>query len=186
MPRITVTNDAAAKNIASLAAELGLTTQATRYAASNSIERDFVPLSDDEFLVWSLFCGKAYSTAEELAGYAFDTIPAEILQYWKRLKDNYAFDRFEVRTTASVARQHQDPLLIGYFGPKAYLLARWGLESPEALPIREVAKKVADMLWATNPHDYEYVGFFQKRVFNGKLMWPPYNRHYEIALKLAK
>jgi hypothetical protein len=136
---------AADEKTASLAAQLGLKKQAERYARACSVERDFVPMSVDEQTVWFAFCPKMYrSTREgELENYSFDTIPAEVIEYWARIKQNYAFDSFTIRTTEKVA----DPLLIGWFGQAAYLLARWGLESPEDLPLREVAKRVK--------HEYE-------------------------------
>lgn len=148
--------------VADLAASLGLRVQAERYSKPYDITRDFTAMTPDELRVWDYFCPTAYRaewtepnsvTIDEgqfygreyrwpLSEYRHDTLPPEVLRHWGDVKNRYAFDAFEVRTTERRSVPHPDPLLIGYFSGAAYLLARWGLESPEALPLREVALKV--------------------------------------------
>lgn len=76
-----------------------------------------------------------------MASYMHDTIPAEVLRHWSMIRGRYAFDSYEIRTTERTPVM-RDPLLIGYFSGAMYLLARWGLESPEALPFKEVARQL--------------------------------------------
>lgn len=180
LPKVSTSKDTT--QIAAIARDLGLPVQEKRYSAPHSIESDFTPLSQDAGLIWRSFCPTAYRTGitegqsnilsfsawtwlteriRPLADYAHDTVPAEVLRHWADVKNRYAFDAFEIRTTERTPAMH-DPLLIGYFGNAMYLLARWGLESPEALPFKEVAKRmkerreqecgVSKFLWSETRH----------------------------------
>lgn len=130
---------------AALAKELGLELQARRYEKPLA-EEAFTALSADEMTLWAHHCPTRYvpgggSGVRTLEQYAFDSVPIEVMRHWKAIKDHYTFDRFEVWTTECTP-QPVDPLLIGVIGQKLYLLARWGLESPEHLPLRELAEKI--------------------------------------------
>jgi len=128
-----------------LARELGLEVQAARYAkplAGNAFE----PLSDDEITLWRHHCPTRYTpggsaNSRVLEKYAFDTVPVEVLRHWKAVKDACAFDSYEIWT---VQAAQADPILIGVLGERLFMLARWGLESPEQLPLREIAQRVYD------------------------------------------
>lgn len=151
-------------DIAAIAKELGLPIQEQRYRALHVIDRDLKPLTEDQHFVWRAFCPTAYRNDEfwadgkhhylslsgngydearrRLMDYRHDTIPAEVLRHWSSVKSKYAFDTYEIRTTERTPTAQEDPILLGYFSDKAYLLARWGLESPGSLPITEVACRV--------------------------------------------
>ena len=125
----------------SLAEKLGLNIQVERLK-KRQVEGAFTPLSKYEIEIWREFCPTHYRERElgresELGFYDFDNIPIPVLEYWNNLKETYAFDRFEIWTA-----EINNPLLIGRQGPNFYLLARWGLESPGALPYEEVRKSI--------------------------------------------
>lgn len=129
---------------ASLAKELGLELQAKRYEKPLATDA-FKPLSADETTLWAFHCPTRYvpgggDGVRALEQYAFDSVPVEVMRHWKSIKDNYNFDRFEVWTTERTPRA-TDPLLIGVIGATNYLLARWGLESPEQLPLQQIAEE---------------------------------------------
>jgi hypothetical protein len=174
---------------ASLAKELGLDVQARRYEKPLA-EDAFTALSGDEVMIWQRYCPTRYipgggQDVRKLEEYAFDSVPIEVMRHWKAIKDNYAFDRYEVWTTERTARAN-DPLLIGVLGTKLYLLARWGLESPGDLSLKEVAEVVAKTLWRTCDKDYERYGFFgTKTRYTGKLMYEWENRPFQAALRLS-
>lgn len=132
---------------AELARELGLELQAKRYEKPLA-ENAFTPLSEDEITIWRTWCPTRYAdesqsqTARPLRDYAFDSVPIEVMRHWKAIKDNYAFDRYEIWTTERT--RASDPLLIGVLGTHLYLLARWGLESPESLPLMLMVKQYHD------------------------------------------
>lgn len=154
------------EEVAAMAASLGLPVQAQRYSATHCIETDFQPLTDDELLIWQAFCHTAYASDCStrtttridgpflegvhlpLAEYKYDTIPAEVLRHWHGIKQHYAFDSYQIRTPERVVLQYKDPILIGMHGPVGYLLARWGLESPDSLPFHEVCNKLRHSLLA--------------------------------------
>ncbi len=135
-----------ASDAAELARELGLGRQAQRYEKPLA-ENVFTPLTDDEETLWRRHCPTAYFTPpvaannRSLADYGFDSIPVEVMRHWKAVKDNYTFDSFQIWTTERTA-VNTDPLLIGIIGAKLYLLARWGMESPEHLPLKEIARAI--------------------------------------------
>jgi hypothetical protein len=129
-----------------LAKELGLELQAKRYEKPLA-EDAFKALTADEGELWSWHCPTRYilgggEQRRKLEEYAFDSVPVEVMRHWKAIKDNYAFDRYEIWTTERTA--HQDPLLIGILGTHLYLLARWGLESPDQLPLKQIAQNIYD------------------------------------------
>lgn len=134
-----------AGDLAKLAAELGLEVQARRYSKS-SVEDCFTPLTADERLIWDAYCPTAYwlkadpNNNKMISDYAFDTVPEPVLRHWKAIRDNFAFDNFMIKTTEKTA--YKDPLLIGTHGENRYLLARWGQEAPDLVPLTEVAKRL--------------------------------------------
>ncbi len=142
---------------ADLARELGLALQARRYEKPLA-ENVFTPLTADEVTIWHHHCPTAYVTTapadgqKSLADYGFDSIPVEVMRHWKSVKDNYNFDTFQVWTTERT-RRATDPLLIGIIGQKLYLLARWGLESPENESIVSVCR---ELLKGSNPKDVRH------------------------------
>ena len=162
-----------------LADGVGLTLLARRYEKPLAVEA-FTPLSDDEVIVWRAYCPTTYS--DNLGQYGFDNVPLEVMRHWKKIKESYVFDRYEIWTTERTV--HKDPLLIGVVGANLYLLARWGLESPEASSLSKIARKLADRLWATNMHDYDLVGFWSRHLENGKLMHNNVQRIYASARRL--
>ena len=128
----------------SLAQELGLELQANRYAKSLA-EDVFKALTHDEVILWAHHCPTRYipgggEGVKKLESYAFDNVPLEVMRHWKAIKDDYAFDRYEIWTTEKTI--NTDPLLIGVLGQRLFLLARWGMESPEYLPLKEIAQRV--------------------------------------------
>lgn len=128
-----------------LAAELGLELQAKRYEKPLA-ENAFTPLTADETILWRRHCPTRYvpgggERVRRLEEYGFDSVPVEVMRHWKSIKDNYAFDRFEVWTTERT-RTNTDPLLIGVIGQKLYLLARWGMEAPESLSVTGLAESI--------------------------------------------
>jgi len=131
-----------------LAKELGLDRQSERYTKLLA-EDVFTPLSSDEVTIWRHHCPTAYfappvpNGSRSLADYGFDTVPVEVMRHWKATKDRYAFDSYQIWTTERTS-SNTDPLLIGVLGQKLYLLARWGLESPEQLPLKELAQSIYD------------------------------------------
>jgi len=129
-----------------LAKELGLELQAKRYEKPLA-EDAFKALTADEVELWGHHCPTRYAPGgferqRKLEDYAFDNVPVEVMRHWKSIKDNYAFDRYEIWTTERTA--NQDPLLIGALGTHLYLLARWGLESPDQLPLKQIAQNIYD------------------------------------------
>ena len=129
-----------------LAQELGLELQAKRYEKPLA-ESTFTPLTRDEVILWDSHCPTCYrpgggNNVRDLKDYAFDSVPIEVMRHWKTIKDNYAFDRYEIWTTERT--RSTDPLLIGVIGQKLYLLARWGMESPGSLSVRDVAQSIYD------------------------------------------
>lgn len=151
LTKFEIISKEASTEAASLARELGLEVMARRYEKALA-ENVFTPLTEDEVLIWAYHCPTRYIPGTENNGnwkklevYAFDSIPVEVMKHWKSIKDNYAFDHFEVWTTERVQQRNlTDPLLIGVIGQKFYLLARWGLESPENVSVRDLAKKIHD------------------------------------------
>ena len=139
-----------------LARDLGLELQAYRYGKPLS-ENVFKSLTIHEEIVWRYHCPTIYSTPpladgnKSLANYGFDSIPIEVMRHWKTIKDNYAFDSYEIWTTER-SQRIDDPLLIGIIGAKHYLLARWGLESPGDLSLKEIAQAFYNGIW----HDYAW------------------------------
>jgi len=98
-------------------------------------------LSDEELKIWTIFLPTVYS-GEELANYQYDTIPTEVLQDWKLVKDLGLFDSFEIRIPELQPKQ-EDPILIGVRGGVRYLIARWG----ESLALfKEISEKVNSAL----------------------------------------
>lgn len=145
LTKLTVLPQSDCAEATALARELGLELQARRYEKPLA-ERTFTPLTDDETTLWAFHCPTRYvpgggQNVRKLEDYAFDSIPIEVMRHWKAIKDAYTFDRFEVWTTERTPAQN-DPLLMGVIGPRFYLLARWGLESPEQLPLKEIARRV--------------------------------------------
>ncbi len=138
---MTKTEDA--EDLAAIAEELGLEVQARRYR-SRSVEASFIPMTGDELTIWRAYCPTRYWAGEKahphLKNYAFDTIPPEVLRHWKAVRDNFAFDEYEIRTTERT--EHRDPLLIGVHGAARHLLARWGEESPGLLSLQEIARRL--------------------------------------------
>lgn len=147
------------RRAAAIAESLGLDFQRKRHAATDSVEAAFTPLSADELLVLRAFAPTAYRQDPPRDGnlvtaagrwivdrplpfsqYRYDVIPAEVLEHWESIRTRYAFDLYEIRTTERLP--YYDPFLIGYFGASAYLLARWGLESPGSLPFPEIVRRV--------------------------------------------
>ena len=129
-----------------LAKELGLELQAKRYEKPLA-ENVFTPLSRDEITLWRAHCPTWYregggDNIRDLKDYAFDNVPIEVMRHWKAIKDNYAFDRYQIWTTERT--RHTDPLLIGVIGQKLYLLARWGLEAPGDMSVKDVAQGIYD------------------------------------------
>ena len=141
-----------------LAKELGLALQARRYEKPLA-ENAFTALTADEVTLWRHHCPTAYVATEpaegkkSLAEYGFDSIPVEVMRHWKSVKDIYNFDSFEIWTTERT-RVATDPLLIGIIGAKLYLLARWGMESPEHLPLKELAQKALERV---DPKDISWM-----------------------------
>jgi hypothetical protein len=135
-----------AEDAAAIARELGLELQARRYEKPLA-ENAFTALTDDEVTLWAHHCPTRYfqppvaSGNRSLEQYAFDSVPIEVMRHWKTIKDNYSFDRYEVWTTERT-RALNDPLLIGVIGQKLYLLARWGMESPDHLPLKQIAQQL--------------------------------------------
>lgn len=133
------------EELAKIAEELGLEIQARRYRC-RSVKDCFTPLTEDEWQIWAEHCPTRYWWRADpkhnllIKDYAFDTIPGPVLQHWKAVRDEFAFDNFVIRTTEKT--QHKDPLLLGTHGEASYLLARWGEEAPDLLPLIEVAKRV--------------------------------------------
>lgn len=133
-----------------LAKELGLELQARRYEKPLA-EEVFTALTADEVTLWAHHCPTHYFQPpvaqgnRALEAYGFDSVPVEVMRHWKAIKDNYAFDSFQIWTTERTPRT-SDPLLIGWIGTKAFLLARWGLESPDAMSLKEIAKSLYDNL----------------------------------------
>ncbi len=130
-----------------LARELGMELQAKRYEKPLA-ENAFTPLTADEVTLWDHHCPTCYRPGggeriRDLKDYAFDSVPIEVMRHWKAIKDNYTFDRYEVWTTERRPRA-ADPLLIGVIGQKLYLLARWGMESPGSLSVKDIAQSVYD------------------------------------------
>jgi hypothetical protein len=145
---------------AQLAADLGLKIQAARYSKA-PVLGSFTPMTQEEIILWSHHCPTVYSThpwldperTKNVETYAFDSIPVEVMRHWKLIQDNYAFDRYGIWTTEKTI--NKDPLLIGVLGPDRFLLARWGLESPGEMSLKDIAKKVYDDL--CQEADYLYV-----------------------------
>ena len=130
----------------SLARELGLELQARRYEKPLA-ENAFTPLTSDELWLWATHCPTRYipgggQNRSKLEDYSFDNIPVEVMRHWKAVKDHYTFDRYEIWTTERT--QNTDPLLMGVIGQAFYLLARWGMESPENLPLKKIAQDIYD------------------------------------------
>ena len=147
----------------SLASELGLDRQAERYS-KNRVEDAFKALSRDELEIWDSFCSCHYGVKTQpksLSDYSFDTVPVEVMRHWKNIKDNYSFDEYQIWTTEKA--QITDPLLIGFLGNSRYLLARWGLESPESLPLRDVAKNLYKNMIENNYSMFTRGGFLGLR-----------------------
>lgn len=129
-----------------LAKELGLELQAKRYEKPLA-EEVFKELNSDEITLWSNHCPTRYFPGGErpIEQYAFDSVPIEVMRHWKKIKDNYAFDRYEIWTTEKT-RSNTDPLLIGVIGKRLFLLARWGFESPENTSVEAMAREIHDRL----------------------------------------
>lgn len=172
-----------------LAKELGLEVQARRYEKPLA-EDAFTALSDDEVMIWQRHCPTRYipgggQDVRKLEEYAFDSVPIEVMRHWKAIKDNYAFDRYEVWTTERTPRP-ADPLLIGVLGTKLYLLARWGLESPGDLSLKEVAEGIAKALWRNCYKNYEDHGFmWSKRRYLGTLGYEWEDRPFQAACRIS-
>lgn len=187
------------EDLAAIALSLGLPAQAQRYSAPHSVEQDFTPLAPDEWLIWQAFCPTGYRTdvAEPmrhqisnglyctelpLAEYKYDTIPPAVLKHWQAIKQNYGFDSFQIRTTEKT--QFCDPILIGLVGAVPYLLARWGLESPESMPFAEVRRRLRahlmgkDTSWVFWNSEPTWSGLFNRRVTSRKF-------HGELARALG-
>ena len=126
-------NCAVDDEIALMCDDLGLKVQARRHRSKRSIEEDFKPMSELEIEIWNEFCPMLYEE-KNWGEYKFDKIPSEVVKHISFLKKNYPFDEIQIRTCEKLA----DPLLIGIYGGSTYLLARWGLESPESLGLVEV------------------------------------------------
>lgn len=142
-----------------LAKELGLEVQAQRLQKPLA-ENIFTALSEDEITLWHHHCPTRYiegANVQPLEQYGFDTIPLEVMRHWKKIKDNYSFDRYEIWTTERTV--NTDPLLIGVIGQKLYLLARWGLESPEQLSLREIAENIYKQTKDEAIKDSEHLDF---------------------------
>ncbi len=161
---------------ANLAKELGLELQAKRYEKPLA-EVAFTAMTDDEILIWRQHCPTTYfqppTVNRSLGDYAFDTVPVEVMRHWKAIKDNYAFDSYQIWTTERTPSV-SDPLLIGVLGQKLYLLARWGLESPESAPLHKVAR---DLCEAMIQHDL-IRGYYE--------IWPWYSieKRTQRAIKM--
>ena len=149
LTKLTIVPKTNGAEAAKLAAELGLKVQADRYEKPLA-EHAFTPLTDDEATLWMHHCPTRYTTTggervRDLTQYAFDNVPVEVMRHWKAIKENYAFDRYEIWTTERTPAT-TDPLLVGFIGTKLYLLARWGLESPEAAPLKDIARSIHDAM----------------------------------------
>ncbi len=172
-----------------LARELGLELQAKRYEKPLA-ENAFTPLTPAELIVWRNYCPTTYAPGggtndRKLEEYAFDSVPIEVMRHWKAIKDNYSFDRYEVWTTERIPRA-ADPLLIGIIGTNLYLLARWGMESPEAMPLKAVAKAVAQRMWETRERRTEDYGFMlAKTRETGDLYFIDIDHEFKAACALA-
>lgn len=129
------------KEAVALCKGLGLKKQATRYETSRDVSSAFAKclLTEDECLVWLHYCPTRYGDLA-FGEYAFDLIPLPVLKLWKRCKQDFAFDSFELRTTERT--QHQDPILLGRYGSSTYLLARWGDEAPQALSFDDICRSL--------------------------------------------
>lgn len=192
LTKLTVVPKNDCAEAAALAKELGLDLQAKRYEKPLA-ENVFTPLSDDERIVWENYCPTRYvpggvGELRALEQYAFDSVPIEVMRHWKAIKDNYAFDRYEIWTTER-RPQAADPLLIGYIGQKVYLLARWGLESPESMPLKAVAKAVAQRLWDNNggywrrTESFGFLGFSAR--YTGDLRIEQMDVPFKAACRIA-
>jgi len=197
-----IEGDQDTRDLAKIATGLGLKVQARRYAANRSIERDFTALTGDEWLVVRFFAPTCYTqkgssvptegrvlvrlehrdryeyyyeSSKPIGAYAFDTIPPEVLRHWETIKRAYAFDEIMVRTTEKTV--HKDPILVGLLGGAAYLLARWGDESPGELPTtKSIAKRVAD--------DLEIRLSMSKGVFGEPKYWYRLNPVWQAAQRV--
>ena len=146
LTKFTVVPKTIGAEAAKLAAELGLKIQAERYEKPLA-EHAFTPLTEDEAMLWMHHCPTRYSTTgrvRDLAQYAFDNVPIEVMRHWKAIKENYSFDRYEIWTTERTAAS--DPLLIGVVGQRLFILARWGLESPSAASAKDIALAIHDAM----------------------------------------
>lgn len=157
LTKLTIVPKADCSEAAALAKELGLELQAKRYEKPLA-ESAFTELSDSEIRLWRAHCPTRYvpgggTNVRALEQYAFDSVPLEVMRHWKAIKDNYSFDHFEVWTTERTPVT-SDPLLIGVIGQKLYLLARWGLESPEAMPLRKIAANIHDSMLKKEIDDF--------------------------------
>ncbi len=134
-----------------IAHDLGLARQAMRHTkVSEGIHTAFDDnrLAGEELGVWQVYCPTRYvEGTPEFSLYSFDSIPLPVLRYWKQLKAEYAFDRFEIWTVEKPRRTaDSDPLLIGMYENVAFLLARWGKEAKDLLPYHEVRERVKVMM----------------------------------------
>ena len=159
---------------AALAKELGLGLQARRYEKPLA-EDFFTALEDDEERLWRWHCPTRYfqppviSGVRSLEDYGFDSIPIEVMRHWKAIKDTYSFDRYEIWTTERTA--NTDPLLVGLIGQKVYLLARWGMESPEQLPLRKIAQGIYDEFYQMALERWDFPFISKERRVAKQLEW---------------
>src|SRR3990167_6095027 len=171
---------------AKLAKELGLEVQAKRYEKPLA-ENVLTALTADEVILWGHHCPTRYAHGadiHDLAQYAFDSVPIEVMRHWKAIKDNYIFDRYEIWTTERTLGT--DPLLIGVIGQKLYLLARWGLESPEQAQLKDLARQVAQQMWATCSRSFDQYGFLWiKTRYFGTLTFSSQDLVFQAACRIS-
>lgn len=149
-----------------LCKELGLKIQ-EQLSESTLISPDMFckRLSDEELKVWAFFLPTVYA-GDQLKNYQYDTIPTEVLQDWKLVKDLGLFESFEIRTPELQLRQ--DPILIGVRQGARYLIARWG----ESLaPFEEIRKKVGIALQLAEERINAYLEAMKK--YNNAFLWSP-------------
>lgn len=180
-PQISISS-IPSEEAAALAGELGLAIQVKRYRKA-SAEKAFQNLTNDEMVIWSSHCPTRYASGEDLtrgyqplSGYAFDIVPIEVMRHWKSIKDNYAFDRYEIWTTEKT--KNTDPLLLGTLGPHLFLLARWGLESPGQLSLTDIAKSIYDRFLVRAEQDAFNPFLSKKNKLKSQLEY--YRQQYQI------
>ena len=99
-------------------------------------------LSDEELKIWTIFLPTVYA-GDQLKNYQYDTIPTEVLQDWKLVKDFGLFESFEIRTPEL---RKQDPILIGVRQGVRYLIARWAESLAPFEEIRQKAEKALGLV----------------------------------------